>query len=80
VSELCSLRVGDIDPQPGTLRVRGKGGKTRLIPIGEVALDGVRAYLETARPLAASERETVLFVSPRGGALTRQGFWKLIKR
>jgi integrase/recombinase XerD len=80
VSELCGLRVGDLDRTRGVVSVLGKGGKRRLVPVGEVALRAVDAYLEGVRPHVASPQETVLFVSPRGGPLTRQGFWKLLAR
>lgn len=80
VSELCGLRVGDLDRTRGVVSVLGKGGKRRLVPVGEVALRAVEAYLEAVRPHVAGPKETILFVSPRGGALTRQGFWKLLGR
>jgi len=80
VSELVGLRLGAVDFRGGVVRVTGKGGKSRLVPVGEVAVDAVQRYLERGRPQHATERETVLFVSPRGGAMTRQGFWKLVVR
>lgn len=79
VSELCGLKLGDLDTQTGLVRAYGKGGKRRLVPVGEVALDAVSTYLRDVR----SKRTTAspaLFLSPRGGYLTRQGFWKLLKR
>lgn len=78
VSELCRLQIGDVDRARGFLSAFGKGRKRRLVPIGDIALDRLADYLEHARPLVAKPHDTVLFVSPRGGALTRQGFWKLI--
>ena len=80
VSELCSLKVGDLDMKGGIVSAFGKGGKRRLVPVGETALAHLSHYLEHVRPAAARASETVLFVSPRGGPLTRQGFWKLLKR
>ena len=80
VSELCSLALADLDRQRGVVSVLGKGGKRRLVPVGEVALEHVDAYLERVRPSVATPTERVLFVSPRGGAMTRQGFWKLIRK
>ncbi len=80
VTELVSLRVSDVDLARGLLVVRGKGGKTRIVPTAERALDHVRAYLGTVRPNWAKAGELVLFVSSRARPLTRQGFWKLIKR
>jgi len=80
VSELCSLKLADLDTQRGVVNCYGKGGKRRLVPVGEVALAHLKTYLEGARSLHARPDTRVLFVSPRGGALTRQGFWKLLKR
>jgi integrase/recombinase XerD len=74
VSELCALKRSDLDLQRGVVSVLGKGGKRRLVPVGEVALERIEAMLADAAPAA------ILFASPRGGAMTRQGFWKLIKR
>jgi integrase/recombinase XerD len=80
VSELCTLRLGDLDMRQGTVSPLGKGGKRRMVPVGELALERLRFYLQDVRtlhPLAA--RSDVLFLSPRGrGGLTRQGFWKLL--
>lgn len=80
VSELCSLRIRDVDTKGGVVTALGKGGKRRLVPIGEVALAHLGKYLESVRPRTAAPHETSLFVSPHGGSFTRQGFWKLLKR
>jgi integrase/recombinase XerD len=80
VSELVSLKVGDLDSQRGVVSVLGKGGKRRLVPVGEVALVAIDHYVKNVRAKRAAPNEVVLFVSPRGGKLTRQGFWKLLKR
>jgi integrase/recombinase XerD len=80
VSELCGLRVGDLDTKTGVVSVLGKGSKRRLVPVGEVALTHLESYIRDVRPRHARPNESILFVSPRGGALTRQGFWKLLKR
>lgn len=80
VSELCTLAIADLDMQRGVVSALGKGGKRRLVPVGEVALDHLTRYLETIRPRVAKPETRVLFVSPRGGRFTRQGFWKLLKR
>jgi integrase/recombinase XerD len=79
VSEVCGLKLADLDRQRGLVAAFGKGGKRRLVPVGEVALGHLDRYLDDVRPRQSSPRETVLFVSPRGGNLTRQGVWKLIK-
>jgi integrase/recombinase XerD len=81
VSELVQLRVADVNLDAGYLTCTGKGGKQRVVPIGDEAVSWVRRYLSSARPalvrLGASPR---LFVNARGGrALTRVGFWKILK-
>ena len=80
VSELCGLRLRDLDTKAGVVSAFGKGGKRRLVPVGEVALAHLDVYLKEVRPRVAAAGATVLFVSPRGDGLTRQGFWKLLKR
>jgi integrase/recombinase XerD len=81
VSELVHLRVSDLDMQKGLVSALGKGHKRRLVPVGEAALAALTHYIEHVRPLALRRGQTaVLFISPRGGALTREGFWKLLKR
>lgn len=80
VSELVGLRIGDLDARRGLLSVLGKGGKRRLVPLTPLALHLVARYAAEVRPLYAKPSEMVLFISPRGGALTRQGFWKLLGR
>lgn len=80
VSELVKLPQSAVDLRRGLVSVVGKGGKQRLVPIGEVAMQSVEHYVRDARSRVAGTRDTVLFLSPRGGAMTRQGFWKLIVR
>jgi integrase/recombinase XerD len=81
VSELCALRVSDLDMQRGLVAPRGKGGKQRLVPVGEVALDHATRYLRDVRPKYARAGERTLFVSPRGsGRYTRTGFWRIVRR
>jgi integrase/recombinase XerD len=64
----------------GFLRVVGKGRKERLVPIGQCAVRAIEAYLQSDRKPAASARNCrFLFLTNRGGAMTRQGFWKLLK-
>ena len=65
VSELCALRLSDLDLQRGLVRARGKGGKQRLVPVGEVALEHATHYLNEVRPRHAAEGDMTLFVSPR---------------
>jgi tyrosine recombinase XerC len=70
VEELRTLRTGDLDFESETVRVRGKGGKERVVPMGEPAQAALRRYLETARPtLAGRDPEPTLFLSVRGRPL-----------
>jgi integrase/recombinase XerD len=80
VSELCALRVADLDLQRGLVTANGKGQKRRLVPVGEVALDHATRYLAGVRGRYASRDEAVLFVSPRGGRFSREGFLKMVRR
>ncbi|MBA2593321.1 MAG: site-specific tyrosine recombinase XerD [Pseudomonadota bacterium] len=81
VSELVGLRASRYNPRQATVRVTGKGGKDRLVPLGASALDLLDRYLRQSRPvLLASAPSDFLFVTRRGRPLTRQAFWYLIKR
>jgi integrase/recombinase XerD len=81
VSELVGLRAGRYNPRQATVRVTGKGGKDRLVPLGGAALDLLDRYLGQSRPvLLASAPSDFLFVTRRGRPLSRQAFWYLIKR
>ncbi|MGA2134455.1 MAG: site-specific tyrosine recombinase XerD [Bryobacteraceae bacterium] len=80
VSELCGLKIGDLNLEVGVIRATGKGNKQRMVPVGKIALAAVRAYLETGRPSILKGRASrYLFVTSRGGAMTRQAFWKLLR-
>jgi integrase/recombinase XerD len=80
VSELISLRVADYDPNSGTLRITGKGNKQRIVPIGREAIAALNRYLESERSrLLKGRTSPYLFVTAQGGAMTRQGFWKLLR-
>jgi integrase/recombinase XerD len=79
VSELTALDVDDVDLDDGVVRVLGKGGKERAVPIGRYARDAIGAYLARARPVLATERSrSALFVNARGGRLTRQGCARML--
>ncbi len=81
VSELVGLRLGDVDLSLGVVRVVGKGDKERLVPVGDMAADSLRAYLKEGRPRLESGRASDhLFLARHGRGLTRQRFWQLIKR
>jgi integrase/recombinase XerD len=80
VSELIKLRVADLDELGGVLRVTGKGNKQRLIPVGRQALQSIERYQTNQRPSLLKGRiSPYLFVTARGTAMTRQGFWKLLR-
>jgi integrase/recombinase XerD len=79
VSELCKVGVSDLNLEMGVLRTTGKGNKQRLVPVGKTAVLAVRAYLETGRSALLKGRASrYLFITARGGCLTRQAFWKLL--
>jgi integrase/recombinase XerD len=81
VSELVGLPLSAVDAQLGIVRVRGKGGKERVVPLGERAQDALAGYLRTGRAVLLGGRQSRdLFVTPRGRRMTRQGFWKLLGR
>lgn len=81
VSELCNLKLSDLDLRAGFLTAFGKGKKRRLVPLGELAREALNKYLsDGARGRFARASEHRLFVTERGKGMTRQGFWKLIKR
>ena len=79
VSELVGLPLSAVFLQEAVLRVRGKGDKVRLVPMGEQAAEMVARYCREARPVLLGKRVSdVLFVSARGGAMSRRAFWQLI--
>jgi integrase/recombinase XerD len=78
VSELVGLKCVDLNLREGFLLCRGKGGKERIVPLGRAAVDAVERYLDKARPALAKRNTESLFLTRRGGAFTRQGFWKLL--
>jgi integrase/recombinase XerD len=81
VSELVGLRTADVDLQRGLVAAFGKGGKRRLVPMGEIAMDHVTRYLRDVRPrVAGGADEKALFVSPRGGHFSRESFWRIVRR
>lgn len=80
VSELVTLKSVHLSMSEGALRVTGKGGKERLVPFGEEARAWLQRYLDEARgAILAGQASDALFVTARGGPMTRQMFWKLIK-
>jgi integrase/recombinase XerD len=81
VSELVGLKIAQVSLDMGVVRVLGKGGKERLVPLGEEAIAWIKRYLATSRTtLAAQGRSDAIFLTARDGPLTRQAFWALLKR
>ena len=80
VSELVTLRLGDVDTSAGVVAALGKGQKRRLVPLGEIALHHLDAYLQARRSKSTQSPDPTLFPSPRGGPMTRQAFWKIVRR
>lgn len=81
VSELTGLTLANINLGRGVVRVVGKGGKERLVPLGDEAAGWVQAYLEQARPaLMKAGSAPEVFVTARRSGLTRQSFWHLVRR
>ena len=80
VSELCHLTVEELNLKAGYLMVTGKGDKRRVVPLGEVASDLIERYLAEVRPAYCSTSAGVLFLTNRRRAMSRQGFWKLLRK
>ncbi len=81
VSELVELKLGELSMNDGVLRVTGKGSKTRLVPFGHEARNWIERYLGEARAVILNGQvDDALFVTARGGPMTRQMFWVLIKK
>ena len=80
VSELCKVRTADLNRQLGVLAVVGKGDKQRVVPVGKTALAAIASWLEIGRQALMKTRSSpYLFVTARGGPMTRQSFWNLIR-
>ncbi|HET9819771.1 MAG TPA: site-specific tyrosine recombinase XerD [Rhodanobacteraceae bacterium] len=81
VSELVTLPLAGLNLRQGVLRVTGKGGKERLVPVGETCMDWLTRYLREARPALAKGREApALFLSNRASGMTRQMAWTIVKK
>ena len=82
VSELVGMKTFEANLDAGVVRIMGKGSKERLVPLGEEAVDWVKRYLADSRPRLLKKKtpSNALFVTERGGGMTRQAFWHLIKR
>lgn len=81
VSELISLNISDVNLDMGYIKCFGKGAKERIVPLGSIAAKCVQDYLAKGRlKLVRTYEESALFVNHHGNRLTRQGFWKIIKK
>ncbi|NGZ86593.1 site-specific tyrosine recombinase XerD [Duganella aceris] len=81
VSELVALKILELSLNDGVLRITGKGAKTRLVPFGQQARIWIERYLKEARGVILNgQQDDALFVTGRGGPMTRQMFWILIKK
>lgn len=80
VSELTGLNVADLSLDAGRALVRGKGDKERIVPLGRASIAALGEYLKTGRPGLATKSSNRLFLSTRGGPLTRQWVWHLVKQ
>ena len=81
VSELIGITLHDLNLDQGTLKVRGKGDKERMVPVGDSAAAALKGYLENLRPgLDKTRRAGKLFLNRRGRGLSRQSVWNLLKR
>lgn len=81
ISEAVGLDIDDLDLDSGTVLLRGKGGKERLVPVGQYASAAVSAYLVRARPVLATRGRGVpaMFLNARGGRLSRQSAWTVLQ-
>jgi integrase/recombinase XerD len=81
VSELIAVKVEDAGLSTGFLRCVGKGGKERVVPLGEIAIEYIRAYIDRVRgKLAGDQRSEYLFLTIQGRPMSRVMFWKIIKK
>lgn len=81
VSELIGIKLSDLQLDVGYLVAFGKRSKQRIVPIGELAIEALQVYIKLARPLLAKDKgNPEVFLNRSGQGLTRQGFWKIIKR
>lgn len=81
VSELISIKVNEVNFSAGFLRCFGKGGKERVVPIGEVALEWIKAYVQSARTKCDGDgRSEYLFLTKQGRPMSRVMFWKIIRK
>src|SRR5437764_12667085 len=80
ISELANARLENVHPEEGTIRVIGKGNKTRVVPVGRKACEALAVYLSTERPKLVKRRTgNEIFLSERGTKLTTARIWQIVK-
>jgi integrase/recombinase XerD len=79
VSELISLKLGDVEWEPGFLNVFGKGSKQRRVPLGRAAIEHLKRYLPVRQKMLDGKTSQALFIEQGGGEISRQRLWKLVK-
>ena len=81
ISEACNLKITDLDLDNMLINVKGKGGRERLVPFGEIAAELLNAYIGTIRDRIMGERNSeYVFISKKGGSINRKSAWRLLKR
>ncbi|TEU28499.1 site-specific tyrosine recombinase XerD [Alkanindiges illinoisensis] len=80
VTELIGLPLDALNLRAGFLRVKGKGNKERLVPLGDIAVEWLEKYIQHGRSALSAQQHDGVFLSSRGGLMTRQNFWHSIKR
>lgn len=85
VTELVELKINEVDLRAGYVRIIGKGQKQRIVPLGEIAIEAIETYMETVRPELLRKKggpgvTSHVFVTRRGSGMTRQAFWKNVKK
>lgn len=80
VTELCSLKLSDLHLSMGFVQCLGKGNKERIIPLGNHAVEAMESYLKESRPQLIKKEHEFVFVNHHGRSLSRQGFWKILKK
>jgi integrase/recombinase XerD len=79
-SELCSLKLRDLNPSVGVIRVMGKGSKERIVPVGHAAIEAIERYLAECRPKLARDNDDHLFLSRSGKPFDRISLWMLVEK
>jgi len=79
-TELCQLKIRDVNLQVGVVRVLGKGAKERLVPVGKIALEAITRYLQDCRPKLDRHGQEIMFLSRSGRPMERISLWMLVEK